>query len=108
MKFQKKNPFLLCNFSDAALHKNERPMSDTELLAIDGVGKAKLEKYGDAFIKVQDFQKAKGTKRKKKPQPTKKHWNFKNGLTVEKLLKKKIRIKYIMSHLAKLYVDRQK
>jgi ATP-dependent DNA helicase RecQ len=65
MKFQKKNPFLLCNFSDAALHKNERPMSDTELLAIDGVGKAKLEKYGDAFIKVQDFQKAKGTKRKK-------------------------------------------
>jgi ATP-dependent DNA helicase RecQ len=45
--------------------ETERPMSD-ELLAIDGVGKAKLEKYGDAFIKViQDFQKAKGTKKKK-------------------------------------------
>jgi ATP-dependent DNA helicase RecQ len=29
--------------------ETERPMSDTELLAIDGVGKAKLEKYGDAL-----------------------------------------------------------
>jgi ATP-dependent DNA helicase RecQ len=29
--------------------ETERPMSDTELLAIDGVGKAKLKKYGDAL-----------------------------------------------------------
>jgi ATP-dependent DNA helicase RecQ len=28
-----------------------RPMSDDEFTTIDGVGKAKLEKYGDAFIK---------------------------------------------------------
>jgi ATP-dependent DNA helicase RecQ len=28
-----------------------RPMSESELLAIDGVGKAKLEKYGDEYKK---------------------------------------------------------
>jgi ATP-dependent DNA helicase RecQ len=35
-------------FSDAALRQMEtnRPMSEDELLAIDGVGKVKLEKYG--------------------------------------------------------------
>jgi ATP-dependent DNA helicase RecQ len=42
------------------LHKMDeltRPMSESELLAIDGVGKAKLEKYGDAFIKEIIFKK---------------------------------------------------
>jgi ATP-dependent DNA helicase RecQ len=35
-------------------------MSDEEFLAIDGVGKAKLEKYGDVFIKaIIEFQKIK-------------------------------------------------
>jgi len=55
-------------FSDAALRQMEidRPMSDSELLAVDGVGKAKLEKYGDAFLKaIIAFQKTKATKQKK-------------------------------------------
>ncbi len=97
-------------FSDAALRQmeTERPMSDTELLAIDGVGKAKLEKYGDAFIKViQDFQKAKGTKKKKEATTYKETLElFKNGLTVEEIAqKRKLGLSTIMSHLAKLYVD---
>ena len=97
-------------FSDAALRQmeTERPMSDIELLAIDGVGKAKLEKYGDAFIKViQDFQKAKGTKKKKEATTYKETLElYKNGLTVEEIAqKRKLGLSTIMSHLAKLYVD---
>ena len=56
-------------FSDAALRQmeTERPMSDQELLAIDGVGKAKLEKYGDAFINaIIDFQNSKVTQKKER------------------------------------------
>lgn len=97
-------------FSDAALRQmeTERPMSDTELLAIDGVGKAKLEKYGEAFIKViQDFQKAKGAKKKKEATTYKETLElYKNGLSVEEIAKKrKLGLSTIMSHLAKLYID---
>jgi ATP-dependent DNA helicase RecQ len=97
-------------FSDAALRQmeTERPMSDPELLAIDGVGKAKLEKYGDAFIKViQDFQKAKGAKKKKEATTYKETLAlYKNGLSVEEIAqKRKLGLSTIMSHLAKLYVD---
>ncbi|TDE43178.1 DNA helicase RecQ [Flavobacterium rhamnosiphilum] len=97
-------------FSDAALRQmeTERPMSDQELLTIDGVGKAKLEKYGDAFIKViQDFQKAKGAKKKKETTTYKETLElYKNGLSVEEIAqKRKLGLSTIMSHLAKLYVD---
>jgi ATP-dependent DNA helicase RecQ len=97
-------------FSDAALRQmeTERPMSPEELLAIDGVGKAKLEKYGDAFIQViQDFQKAKGAKKKKEATTYKETLElYKSGLSVEEIAqKRKLGLSTIMSHLAKLYVD---
>jgi ATP-dependent DNA helicase RecQ len=67
MKFQRRIRSCLCNFSDAALRQmeTERPMSDTELLAIDGVGKAKLENMAMLLKVIQRFPKAKGTKKKK-------------------------------------------
>ncbi|RTZ03400.1 DNA helicase RecQ [Flavobacterium sp. RSP49] len=97
-------------FSDATLRQMEieRPMSETELLAIDGVGKAKLEKYGDAFIKViQDFQKAKGAKKKKEATTYKETLElYTTGFSVEEIAqKRKLGLSTIMSHLAKLYVD---
>lgn len=97
-------------FSDAALRQmeTERPMSAQELLSIDGVGKAKLEKYGDAFIQViQDFQKAKGTKKKKETTTYKETLElYKSGLSVEEIAqKRKLGLSTIMSHLAKLYID---
>lgn len=97
-------------FSDAALRQmeTERPMSDTELLAIDGVGKAKLEKYGNAFINViQDFQKAKGAKKKKEATTYRETLElYTTGLSVEEIAqKRKVGLSTIMSHLAKLYVD---
>ncbi|MFV5690227.1 DNA helicase RecQ [Flavobacterium sp. ZT3R25] len=97
-------------FSDAALRQmeTERPTSDPELLAIDGVGKAKLEKYGDAFIKaIIDFQKSKVVKKKKEATTYKETLElYQNGLSVEEISqKRKLGLSTIMSHLAKLYLD---
>ncbi|MFV8337238.1 DNA helicase RecQ [Flavobacterium sp. RSP29] len=97
-------------FSDAALRQmeTERPMNDPELLAIDGVGKAKLEKYGDMFIKaIIDFQKSKVVRKKKEATTYKETLElYKNGLSVEEIAqKRKLGLSTIMSHLAKLYVD---
>ena len=97
-------------FSDAALRQMEaeRPMSDSELLAIDGVGKAKLEKYGDVFIKtIIEFQQSKVVRKKKEATTYKETLElYQSGLSVEEIAnKRKLGLSTIMSHLAKLYVD---
>ncbi|REG99398.1 DNA helicase RecQ [Flavobacterium aquicola] len=97
-------------FSDATLKQLElhRPMSDSDFLAIDGVGKAKLEKYGDVFIKaIIEFQNIKNTKLKKENTTYKETLElFQNGMAVEEIaLKRKLRVPTIISHLAKLYSD---
>ena len=99
-------------FSDAALRQMEtiRPMSDDEFITIDGVGKAKLEKYGDAFIKaIIEFQKNKVVKPKKEAGTYKETLLlFQSGLTPPEIaLKRKLGIGTIMSHLAKLYLDEE-
>ena len=97
-------------FSDAALRQmeTERPMSDQELLAIDGVGKAKLEKYGDAFIKaIIDFQKTKTVRKKKEGGTYQETLElYQSGLSVEAIAEKRnLGLSTILSHLAKLYLD---
>lgn len=97
-------------FSDAALRQMEtiRPMSDEEFISIDGVGKTKLEKYGDAFIKaIIEFQKNKPLKNKKEAGTYNETLTLlQSGLTVDEIaLKRKLGIGTIMSHLAKLYKD---
>jgi ATP-dependent DNA helicase RecQ len=100
-------------FSDAVLRQMEllRPMSDDELIAIDGVGKAKLEKYGSDFVNaIIEFFKT-----KKKPQKKSKKESstykitlelFQEGVSIEAIAaKRKLGISTIASHLAKLYVD---
>ncbi|WP_348800447.1 DNA helicase RecQ [Flavobacterium adhaerens] len=99
-------------FNDATLRQieNQRPMSDEDFLKIDGVGKSKLEKYGDAFIKaIIDFQKNKKSKPKKESTTYNETFElYKNGLTIEEIaLKRKLGISTIVSHLAKLYLDGQ-
>ncbi|WP_281225190.1 DNA helicase RecQ [Flavobacterium aquiphilum] len=99
-------------FNDATLRQLEiqRPMSDSEFLAIDGVGKAKLEKYGHVFIKaIIEFQKIKKVKAKKENTTYKETLVlFQNGMTVEEIaLKRKLGVPTIISHLAKLYSDGQ-
>ncbi|MDR6844321.1 DNA helicase RecQ [Flavobacterium granuli] len=97
-------------FNDATLKQLEiqRPMSDDEFLAIDGVGKAKLEKYGDVFIKaIIEFQKIKKVRVKKENTTYKETFElFKSGMTPEEIaLKRKLGVPTIFSHLAKLYND---
>jgi ATP-dependent DNA helicase RecQ len=97
-------------FNDATLKQMEvqRPMSDEEFLAIDGVGKSKLEKYGDAFIKaIIEFQKNKTIRVKKENTTYKETLElFQNGMTVEEIaIKRKLGVTTIVSHLAKLYSD---
>jgi ATP-dependent DNA helicase RecQ len=99
-------------FSDAALRQMEtkRPMSDQEFIAIDGVGKAKLEKYGDSFIKaIIAFQKNKVPKPKKENSTYKETFElYKKGLSTEAIaLERKLGHSTIISHLAKLYLDGQ-
>ncbi|WP_163406981.1 DNA helicase RecQ [Flavobacterium ajazii] len=99
-------------FSDAALRQMEtlRPMSDEEFLAIDGVGKAKLEKYGSEFINtIIEFQKNKktNTKSKKESNTYKATLElFQKGVSVEEIAEtRNLGISTIISHLAKLYLD---
>jgi ATP-dependent DNA helicase RecQ len=97
-------------FSDAALRQMEtnRPMSEDELLAIDGVGKVKLEKYGKPFIKaIIDFQKNKEIKPKKEASTYKETLQlYQNGLTPDEIaIERKLGLSTIISHIAKLYVD---
>ena len=97
-------------FNDATLKQleAERPMSDAEFLNIDGVGKAKLEKYGDAFIKgIIEFQKNKTLKPKKEGATYKETLEmYQSGLSVDEIaLKRNLNASTITSHLAKLYSD---
>ncbi|MCP2024934.1 ATP-dependent DNA helicase RecQ [Flavobacterium sp. HSC-32F16] len=98
-------------FSDASLRQMEilRPLTDDEFLAVEGVGKAKLEKYGSDFIKaIIDFQKNKSVVKKEKKDSTysKTLELFKNGLSIEEIAgQRNLGETTIVSHLAKLYVD---
>ncbi|MEP6928769.1 MAG: helix-turn-helix domain-containing protein, partial [Flavobacterium sp.] len=99
-------------FSDAALRQMEtlKPMTDDEFLAIDGVGKAKLEKYGsefiDAIIYYEKVKKA-NAKPKKESNTYKTTLElFQNGASIEEIAQKRnLGHTTIISHLAKLYVD---
>ena len=97
-------------FNDATLRQMEaeRPMSDEEFLNIEGVGRAKLEKYGDVFIKaVIEFQKSKTVRAKKEGSTYKETLEmYQSGLSVEEIAgKRNLGISTIISHLAKLYTD---
>lgn len=96
-------------FSDAALRQMEieRPMSDTAFLAIDGVGRIKMEKYGNQFITaIINFYKEKSSKPKKVDTYTETLYLYESGFSPDEIaLKRKLNSTTIMSHLAKLYSD---
>ena len=97
-------------FSDAALRQMEtkRPMSEEELITIDGVGKAKLEKYGSDFIQaILAFQKNKTTKPKKGKNTYQETLElYQTGLSTDEIsIKRKVSVTTVISHLAKLYSD---
>jgi len=99
-------------FNDAALKdmEKQRPMSDSEFLLINGVGRKKMEDYGYRFIKeIIAFSKE---KREKKPKKKTKKGNtlketlslYKDGLSVEEIAKERgVAKNTIFTHLIKLY-----
>ncbi len=97
-------------FNDATLRQFEsvRPMSEEELIAIDGVGKAKLEKYGAEFISaIVEFQKNKKTTAKKESSTYKTTLElYQKGMSTDEISKqRKLGISTVISHIAKLYID---
>ena len=101
-------------FNDATLKdmEKQRPMSDSEFLLIDGVGRKKMEDYGYRFIKeIIAFSK---DKREKKPKRKSTKGNtlketlalYDDGLDVDQIAKERgVAKNTIFSHLIKLYDD---
>ncbi|MFC2127649.1 DNA helicase RecQ [Bacteroidota bacterium] len=101
-------------FGDAALKQmeKERPMTDEDFLAIDGVGRKKFEDYGYDFIKeIIAFQKEKNIT-KKKTKKTKGNTLLetltlhKKGFSPEEISQeRKLSLMTIQTHFIKLYQD---
>jgi ATP-dependent DNA helicase RecQ len=93
-------------FNDATLKaiERERPMSQTELLAVSGVGQHKLETYGDEFIaEVIAFMQSK-QKKKKEDTTLVTYKLYQSGLSVEEIAEQRqLKVQTIYSHIAKLY-----
>ncbi len=99
-------------FNDAALKdmEKQRPMSDSEFLLINGVGRKKMEDYGYRFIKeIIAFNKE---KRENKPKKKVKKGNtlketlalYKTGLSTEEIARERgVSLNTIITHLLKLY-----
>jgi ATP-dependent DNA helicase RecQ len=96
-------------FSDATLKEMERarPMSESDLLEISGVGQRKLEVYGDEFIaEIINFVGSKSKKNKKKDTNLVTYELYKEGFTIDEIAEKRdLKSTTIFSHLAKLYTD---
>lgn len=96
-------------FSDATLKAMERarPMCESELLEISGVGQRKLEVYGDEFIaEILAFMGEKKLKKKKKDTNLITYELYKEGLSIDEIAEKRdLKSTTIFSHLAKLYTD---
>ena len=101
-------------FNDAALKQmeKERPMTDEDFLAIDGVGRKKFEDFGYDFIKeIIAFQKDKNVV-KKKVKKTKGDTLmetlklFKKGFSAAEISQeRKLSLMTIQTHFIKLYQD---
>ena len=96
-------------FSDATLKAMERarPMCESDLLEISGVGQRKLEVYGDEFIaEILSFVGEKKLKKKKKDTNLVTYELYKEGLSIDEIAEKRdLKSTTIFSHLAKLYTD---
>ncbi|WP_026934995.1 DNA helicase RecQ [Christiangramia echinicola] len=103
-------------FNDAALKdmEKQRPMSDSEFLLINGVGRKKMEDYGYRFIKeIIAFSK---DKRDNKPKKKTTKGNtlketlalYEDGLGVEEIAKERgVAKNTIITHLLKLYDEKE-
>ncbi|MCB9188820.1 MAG: DNA helicase RecQ [Flavobacteriales bacterium] len=94
-------------FNDATLKEMaaEKPTYDEAFLSIDGVGKAKLEKYGHLFMnKILAFE---NVSKKKKASTYIETWNlYQRGFSVEDIaVARELGETTVISHLSKLYLE---
>lgn len=104
-KEEKVPPYII--FNDATLKEMvvEKPTYDEAFLAIDGVGQAKLDKYGHQFMStILDYQ---NTKQKKKSNTYQETWElYENGKTVQEIAAvRELGVTTVFSHISKLYLD---
>ena len=96
-------------FSDATLRQieSEMPTNEKELLAIDGVGKVKLEKYGKRFINaILTFANNKYAAIKKVSTYQITLEMHQKGLSFDEIaIERKLSEATILSHFSKLYLD---
>lgn len=98
-------------FNDATLKEmeKERPMTDEAFIAINGVGRKKMQDYGYKFIKeIIAFNKEKLEKKKSVKGNTHKVTLelYNEGLSVEEISReRKLAATTIYSHIAKLHAD---
>ncbi|MGB3774730.1 MAG: RQC domain-containing protein, partial [Leeuwenhoekiella sp.] len=97
-------------FSDATLKDMEvkKPQSLDEMIMVSGIGQAKLDKYGERFLKLIENKESRPKKKKKiKGDTYKKTQELYNaGLTVEEISEqRKLAPGTIYGHLTKLQTD---
>lgn len=98
-------PYII--FSDATLEEMaaRRPMSDTEMQQISGVGERKLQLYGDAFMEaIRAFVANNATSLRDGATLQVTLQLYKQGLSVEEMAsKRELTSRTIYNHLAQLY-----
>lgn len=98
-------PYII--FSDATLEEMaaRRPMSDTEMQQISGVGERKLQLYGDAFMEaIRAFVTNNATSLRDGATLQVTLQLYKQGLSVEEMAnKRELTSRTIYNHLAQLY-----
>ena len=97
-------------FNDATLKEieRERPMSESEFLAISGVGHRKAAVYGAEFIQeVIDFMGSKVVRKRKKSETHLVTYElYKSGLSIDEIsVERKLKSPTIYSHIARLYLE---
>ncbi|MFT6837211.1 MAG: ATP-dependent DNA helicase RecQ, partial [Sediminicola sp.] len=96
-------------FSDATLKEieTERPMGEADFKQISGVGKRKMEVYGEEFIaEINAFMAEKKKKPKKSDTAKVTYEMYKKGMSIEAIATARdIKGPTVFSHLSKLYSE---
>ena len=100
-------------FHDSALKDmaTKKPLTELEMLEVQGMGEAKFRTYGEIFLKtVSDFLNQEQTPKKSKPKKEGTHDQtlslFMQGLSISEIaLHKNIAESTVISHLIKLKTD---
>lgn len=96
-------------FSDATLKEmvDEKPITESDLLLISGVGEHKLAKYGNAFLNtIIDFTNSNSSKKNKANTYIETLTLYQQNIPLEEIAKiRGLALTTIFSHIAQLYIN---